>query len=186
MAFDKFEFTKDWTETDNKSLRYFPTHQDSETRVREDQQLLYNELKNAIHALVDALASASAAEHIGVDEHDSLADALNYIYEEMTRIENDVKNLAGGDAPEAVRSKEVGFTEDSWTAVGDSYVLVIPESQHTRADTRFGYQIWALVDGAYRSDTWYGSGTCVEYLGDKSIQLTAEEPYDGRIAFFGV
>jgi hypothetical protein len=60
-VFDKYQFTKDWTNPSD-----FPTVETDETKVRSDAQLLHNETKNALHKLIDDLAAETAGENIGV------------------------------------------------------------------------------------------------------------------------
>ena len=50
---EKLEFSKDWTKAED-----FPTYEPDESQVRADLQLLHNEAKAAINALVDKLESA--------------------------------------------------------------------------------------------------------------------------------
>lgn len=59
--FEKYQFTKEWTNPSD-----FPTVETDETKVRSDAQLLHNETKNALHKLIDELASETAGENIGV------------------------------------------------------------------------------------------------------------------------
>ena len=59
--FDKYQFTKEWTNPSD-----FPTVETDESKVRSDAQLLHTETKNAIHKLIDELASETAGENIGV------------------------------------------------------------------------------------------------------------------------
>ena len=53
---EKLEFSKDWTKAED-----FPTYEPDESQVRADLQLLHNEAKTAINALVDKLESAEFA-----------------------------------------------------------------------------------------------------------------------------
>ena len=50
MAFEKLKFTKNWENASD-----FPTVETSETQVRKDMQLLHDEAKDALNALVDKL-----------------------------------------------------------------------------------------------------------------------------------
>lgn len=187
MPFDRFEFTKDWTAGPDEGDRYFPAYQDSENQVRADLQLLPNELKNAIHALLDKLESAEAAGLIGGGKKGTLEATLADLYTEVQRVENDLKTLAAGGAPEAVRTAVVGFDAGAWEVTSGGYAMTVSQKIHGRNSYAFGYQLWAEVGGVLRSDVWYASGTCVEYVPTNgNIVLTAEEPYAGRVAFFGV
>lgn len=68
---EKLEFTKDWTDASD-----FPTYEPDESQVRADLQLLHNEAKAAINALVDKLESAEFASHLAVSVADMTADNL--------------------------------------------------------------------------------------------------------------
>ena len=50
MGFDRLKFSKDWNSTTD-----FPTVETSETQVRADMQLLHDESKSALNALMEAL-----------------------------------------------------------------------------------------------------------------------------------
>ena len=51
---EKLEFSKDWTDAED-----FPTYEPDESQVRADLQLLHNEAKAAINALVEKLERRS-------------------------------------------------------------------------------------------------------------------------------
>ena len=181
MAFDRLNYEKDW-----KNKSDFPTYQDSEQQVREDLQFHPDAVRNFINnTLLPALESAKAAAQIGDEQKGNLAATLTHIYDELTRIEEDVKTLAGGDAPEAMRSKLISFEETDWAESGNGYTITIAQADHGRNSSAFGYQLWAAVSGALRSDVWCVAGTSVEYV-NGDVLLTAEEPYTGKVAFFGV
>lgn len=191
MPFDEFYFSKDWTETNKDSNRYFPTFEPSEEKVREDLQLQPNELKTALNGLIADLKSVAAAGFIGDRQKGNVEATLAHLYSEVERVEGSITSILDKNAPDSMRSAKVDFTADvtadGWTADGEGYVLTIAADAHGRKSPTFGYQIWAKVDGVYRSDTWYGAGTAVAFdETDTSIRLTAEEPYAGRIAFFGI
>ena len=186
MPFTKFEFKKDWTESDKNSDRYFKTYEDSEEQVREDLQLQPNELKSAIHRLIDELESASAADMIGESAGAdgsvvTLAQALSSIRKSIAALDSDITNLMDAQVPDGLRSSQVDLTIEGW----DGTTYTVDPDTHRRKSSIFGYQIWVDVGGDLRSDTWVAAGTSVVY--DKgNIVLTAEEPYAGKIVFFGV
>lgn len=66
MSFPKITFTKNWEDP-----RDFPTIETSESQVRADIQLLYDELAAVINGIADLLngttGSGSAASNIGID-----------------------------------------------------------------------------------------------------------------------
>ena len=67
----KLEFSKDWTKAED-----FPTYEPDESQVRADLQLLHNEAKAAINALVDKLESAEFASHLAVSAEGMTATNL--------------------------------------------------------------------------------------------------------------
>lgn len=68
---EKLEFSKDWTKAED-----FPTYEPDESQVRADLQLLHNEAKAAINALVDKLESAEFASHLAVSAEGMTATNL--------------------------------------------------------------------------------------------------------------
>ena len=68
---EKLEFSKDWTKAED-----FPTYEPDESQVRADLQLLHNEAKAAINALVDKLESAEFASHLAVSTEGMTATNL--------------------------------------------------------------------------------------------------------------
>lgn len=188
MPFERFEFTKRWTSEED-----FPTFEPSEEQVRKDLQLQPDELKKAIHGLIDGLEAATAGESLGCSWKDggkevraNLAAALAAVFEDkLPGLQAQINQLSLGDAPDGVLSTAVSFGVDSWTAGDGVYTITLEQDEHRRKGPNFGYQLWAAVDGGYRTDTWYGAGTAVSYE-EGSIRLTSEEAYEGRIVFFGI
>lgn len=83
MSISNFEFSKNWTDSDD-----FPTKETSESQVREDLQLLHDEMKNFINSevipLVNANESNIAAMGGGgsingdqIDDHSITGDKLD-------------------------------------------------------------------------------------------------------------
>ena len=82
----KLEYTKDWRDPMD-----FPTIETSEEKVREDIQCLYEEAKNALNNLIDALGGADAASTTGIEEisgldADNVQDALEELSDEKSPI----------------------------------------------------------------------------------------------------
>ncbi len=91
MAFEKLDFTKDWSVTDKANSKYFPTVEEDETKVRNDAQLLYNEIKSAFNKLVDLINSAEGAANIGYSETtDTNGDVV------IQTIADAIKNIQAG------------------------------------------------------------------------------------------
>lgn len=93
MAFDKLTYTKDWTESNPESPAYFPTVEYNEEQVREDLQILPDEAKDALNAVVDKLNSIvdgnSGADNIGATHlPGSSANTVQGILEEIGTAES--------------------------------------------------------------------------------------------------
>lgn len=68
---EKLEFSKDWTKAED-----FPTYEPDESQVRADLQLLHDEAKAAINALVEKLESSEFASHLAVSTEGMTATNL--------------------------------------------------------------------------------------------------------------
>ena len=68
---EKLTFSKDWTNADD-----FPTYEPDESQVRADLQLLHDEAKAAINALVEKLESSEFASHLAVSTEGMAATNL--------------------------------------------------------------------------------------------------------------
>lgn len=186
MAFERLSFTKDWTNHDD-----FSTYEDSEAQVREDLQFHPNALRDYLNeVLLAALEDPAASRSLGAAVtgiSGTLQDVLDAYLEHLGTLDEAVRDLAAGESPEAVRAARVEFTEDGWTEVDGSYELRILQSQHTRLSDAFGYSLKSLSGESCRADTWETACTDVAYDEETAdIVLTAENPYDGVIVFFGV
>jgi hypothetical protein len=201
MPFEKLTFGRLWTVDDETEKEGFRTYQDSETKVREDLQYHPNAIRDFLNdVLLPALESEAAAENIGAtieapgpESADAstvttVAKALAYIVSEFRRVEADIDSLSTGMLPDSMLAKAITFAETEWdTAEDGTYSFSIKKEDHTRADSTFGYQIWALVGDTYRSDTWYSAGTSVEFQNiTGELILKSSAPYSGRITVFGV
>jgi hypothetical protein len=80
MSLNQFEYTKSW-----RNPTDFPTYENREEKVRDDMQSLFDEVRDALNALISALnstASASGAKQIaispivGLTGYDNVQDAL--------------------------------------------------------------------------------------------------------------
>lgn len=193
MPFEKLKFARLWTVIDETDTTGFRTYQDSEEQVREDLQYHPNAIRDFLNdKLLPALESEAAAESIGVtmtgSEAKTLAGALAYIAGQFVNIYKSIESVTKEKLPEGMSAKAITFAETEWvTAEDGAYRISIPKAQHTREDSTFGYQIWALVGDTYRSDTWYSAGTSVEFQNiTGELILKSGTPYSGRITVFGV
>lgn len=185
MAFQKLSYEKVWT-----SNADFPTYQTDEEKVREDMQYHPDAVRNYVNGiLLPALEGKTAAGELGATDESggrvSVQSVLDSHREELTQLREDVVEVAGGGVPVAAQCTAVEFFEDSWATVGGSVTLTIPKSSHKRDREDFGYNLYQMVDGTYRSGTWGTASTRVAYSSG-SITLTADEAYRGKIVFFGL
>ena len=81
---EKLEFTKNWTSAED-----FPTYEPDETQVRADLQLLHDEAKAAINALVEKLESSEFASHLSVAAEGMTATNLAEALAELLATAND-------------------------------------------------------------------------------------------------
>lgn len=97
--FQKLNYTKDW-----RNPADFPTVETDETQVRSDMQILFDEARDAVNALVDALSARTAAGDIGADmdgEQASVQSVLTALlgdkhrHEDLTALEALVIAFAG-------------------------------------------------------------------------------------------
>lgn len=99
MALEKLEFTKDWNNPED-----FPTYEPSESKVRADMQLLYDEIRDYLNKKVapaiDAAAKQAADAMVNVtlggmspaiyDTQNKRTDIFKYIDSVATEFENKV------------------------------------------------------------------------------------------------
>lgn len=200
MEFDRLEYDKVWTRSDEETG--FPTYESSEELVREAMQYHPDVVKNFINALLTTLETvgggyiaAEAGNDDGAKEKGTLNEVLYALYRRMDGLKNDISNAVLGKVPEAIRSEAVDFEVMDWTGMvtvdsitGEQTAwaqYTIPCEIHKRTRAAFGYLIRAGAES--RSDTW--ASHCTEVAFDTStyeITLKSEEPFDGTIIVFGV
>ena len=185
MAFQKLSYEKDW-----KRAEDFPAYQSDEAQVRADMQYHPDAVRNYVNGtLLPALEGKTAAGELGAADESggrvSVQSVLDSHREELTQLREDIVEVAGGGVPVAAQCTAVEFFEESWATVGGSVTLTIPKSSHKRDREDFGYNLYQMVDGTYRSGTWGTASTRVAYSSG-SITLTADEAYSGKIVFFGL
>ena len=188
MAFTRLAFEKLWTND-----RDFPTYEGSENQVRQDMQYHPDAIKTFLNeVLLKALEDPGASQSLGAAVtgiSGTLQDVLDAYLEHLGKLDENVRDLAAGESPEAVRAAKVEFTADGWAEDGGSglFELRILQSQHARLNDAFGYDLRSLVEGEPVTGTWETVCTRVVYDGESGdAVLTAENPYDGVIVFFGV
>lgn len=185
MAFTKLNYGKSWINPAD-----FPTYQANEEQVRADLQYHPDAVKGYLNdTLLNALEAKSAAGNLGAERNGAASTIQNVLDQHggsIVQLAADIQTLAAGGVPAVAQSCAVGFTEDGWTTADGKVMLVINQLDHKRENANFGYMIYQLVDGVYRSGTWGAAATRVVYGADGSITLTADEAYNGRIVFFGL
>lgn len=193
MAFKRFEYSKLWTNSDRE--KGFPTYEASEDQVRKDMQLQPNEIRDFINnefmgelETTGGVNKLSGAEHIGDKFEGNVGATLAAYAAHFDQTDEAIRNLAGGESPEAVRASKVTFTSIGWVEdTLDVWELRILQSQHKRLNDAFGYKLQSLVGETYMTNTWEVARTDVRYDSEtQDIVLTAENPYNGVIVFYGV
>ena len=185
MAFTTLKYDKTWTSAED-----FPTYQDDEEQVRADMQYHPDAVKDYINnTLLRELAARGAASELGA-VYDGFASTVQAVLDNqkaaLGQLRSDMESLAGGGTPDLVKSTPVNFLHDSWVTIADGVSFTILKSEHKRQNANFGFNLYQLVDGTYRTGTWGTASTRVTYNTDGSITLTADESYSGRIVFFGL
>ena len=185
MAFKELTYGKVWTSAED-----FPTYQNDEQQVRADMQYHPDAVKDYINnQLLKELSEKGAAANLGALLDGAAASVQGVLDNHMaalSQLRSDMESLAGGGTPDLVKSTPVNFLHDSWVTTADGVSFTILKSEHKRQNANFGFNLYQLVDGTYRTGTWGTASTRVTYNTDGSITLTADESYSGRIVFFGL
>ncbi len=185
MAFTRLTYERDWTKAED-----FPTYESSEVQVRADMQYHPNAVKEFINTLLTTLEGQTAAASLGASDENGLATTMQSVLDThaatLALLQDEVHTMAGGGVPVSVQSVEVKFQKSSWLTVAGGVTLTIAQNEHKRSRSAFGYNIYQLVNNIYRSGTWGAATTRVTYNPDGSITLATEQPYTGKIVFFGL
>lgn len=185
MAFTRLTYERDWTRAED-----FPTYESSEVQVRADMQYHPNAIKEFINTLLATLEGQTAATTLGASDENGTATTMQHVLDThaatLAQMQEEMSTMAGGGVPLAVQSVEVKFQWSSWLAVANGVTLTIPPSEHQRKRSAFGYEIYQLVNNMYRGGTWGAASTQVTYNMDGSITLVTDQPYTGKIVFFGL
>lgn len=88
MAFEELAYTKDW-----KNAADFPTYESDETKVRQDMQFLYDEIKDFINSKLVNVLNTDGAANITTASGKDIATVLA----EMQAL---IETVAGGTVPE--------------------------------------------------------------------------------------
>ena len=186
MALTKLEYRKVWTSNTD-----FPTYQTDEEQVRADMQYHPDAVKDYINnTLLKALEAKGAAAELGAADADGVKGTVQSVLDShntsLKQLKEDIETVASGGVPSVLQNTAVAFTADSWATVSGVATLTIAKSEHKRETANFGYNLYQLVSGTYKSGTWGTAATRVTYNSGGSITLTADEAYSGKIVFFGL
>ena len=170
---EKLEFSKDWTDAED-----FPTYEPDESQVRADLQLLHNEAKAAINALVDKLESAEFASHLAVSAEGMTATNLAAALAEIlaTAKAAQAGTIVDGTVTEAKLAKAL---VEKINSIDVTYSMNAPTANET---PETGYQLgklwlkpefsianlasdYALASGA----DWTGENVTKEASGGKLV-----------------
>ena len=169
---EKLEFSKDWTKAED-----FPTYEPDESQVRADLQLLHNEAKAAINALVDKLESAEFASHLAVSAEGMTATNLAALAEILaTATAAQAGTIVDGTVTEA---KLAAALVQKINSIDVTYSMNAPTANET---PETGYQLgklwlkpefsianlasdYALASGA----DWTGENVTKEASGGKLV-----------------
>ena len=188
---EKLEFSKDWTKAEN-----FPTYEPDESQVRADLQLLHNEAKAAINALVDKLESAEFASHLAVSAEGMTATNLAAALAEIlaTAKAAQAGTIVDGTVTEAKLAKALA---EKINSIDVTYSMNAPTANET---PETGYQLgklwlkpefpianlasdYALASGA----DWTGENVTKEASGGKLVcSGTGDSQYGTAKAEFTV
>lgn len=175
MSFTRMKFTKDWTNAED-----FPTYEDSETQVRADLQLLFDELRDFLNeTLFPALEDGTGAAE--------LRTAEGTLQEVLDGFKADIQTIAAGGVPSVSQCVSVPFAGEDWAEGEDgAFTLAIPQEVHKRYGAAFGFNLWQTAEDGTDNRTWNVLSTRAARGEDGTITLTAPERYGGVIVFFGV
>lgn len=185
MAFKELTYGKVWTSAED-----FPTFQNDEEQVRADMQYHPDVIREYINGtLLPTLDGQTAAQLLGAVQDgaaSTVQGVLDAHRESLVQLAADIQTLASGGVPTVAQSTAVTFAADGWADTGAGKMLRIPKSDHKRENANFGFNLYQLVEGSYRSGTWGTASTRVVYGDNGTVTLTADEAYSGKIVFFGL
>lgn len=86
--FNKYDFTKDWRNSFD-----FPTIETDEAQIRDDMQVLHDESRAALHALIDELAAETAGAHIGAKDANGTPSTIEVLLQTLLLVKHTHGNL---------------------------------------------------------------------------------------------
>lgn len=132
---EKLEFSKDWTNAED-----FPTYEADESQVRADLQLLHDEAKAAINALVEKLESNEFASHLAVSTEGMTATDLAAALAELLATAKSAQagTIVDGTITEAKLAEALA---EKINAIDVTYSMNAPTASETPGT---GYQLGRL------------------------------------------
>jgi len=151
-------------------------------------------------SLLPELTASSAAAALGAvldGEETTVQDALDRL--EQAVVESGNVPMGGNEGDVLCKASDglydlewaplftaVSFSVGDWTASGEGYTLIVPQSRHLRRGANFGCILRHAVNGVLQSNTWAALGTATAYdAATGNIVLTAGEAYTGTALFCG-
>ena len=173
---EKLEFSKDWTDAED-----FPTYEPDESQVRADLQLLHDEAKAAINALVEKLESSEFASHLAVSTEGmaatNLAEALAEIL--ATAKAAQAGTIVDGTVTEAKLAKALA---EKINSIDVTYSMNAPTANETPTT---GYQLGKLWLKPEFSIANLASDYALASGADWTGENVTKEASDGKLVFSG-
>ena len=200
MSFEKFDFSKSWVP--DRDVPYFPTIETDETQVRADMQLLHDEARDAIHALIDALYDMSATGNIGAEvdgAHATLQAVLETLlkakheHDDQPAVDEVAMNFKGFAVTETlvrdhtkIPTSEAVLDQMAEAGLGD-----MQRAEYDPAGKRVDIYTYAEQQVAGHINAENPHGITAEMLGlgnvsdtsdaDKPISVLTQEALDGKV-----
>ena len=173
---EKLEFSKDWTDADD-----FPTYEPDESQVRADLQLLHDEAKAAINALMEKLESAEFASHLTVSTEGMAATNLAAALAEIlaTAKAAQAGTIVDGTVTEA---KLAAALVQKINSIDVTYSMNAPTANETPAT---GYQLGRLWLKPEFAITNLASDDALATGADWTGENVTKEAADGKLVFSG-
>ena len=173
---EKLEFTKDWTRAED-----FPTYEPDETQVRADLQLLHNEAKAAINALVEKLESSEFASHLSVAAEGMAATNLAEALAELLATAKAAQ--AGTIVDGSIAEGKLDSTlREKINAIDVTYSMNAPTAGQT---PETGYQLGKLWLKPEFAVTNLAEDYALASGGDWSCENTTKKAADGKLECSG-
>lgn len=123
MAIAPLTYSKDWSVQDPSNVKYFPTHETDETQVRNDMQLLYNEIQNYLNEIVVPQGLGDAS-NMGIGEHFSWAEDADTVKQVLQELHTAIVEIVEVAVPNhsISKAKLTDDTDEAGPAVGTANI----------------------------------------------------------------